>query len=67
MNRIFKKTQYKLSSINQIVHVSIYCMSVQKKKVYLKRDVKRKKKHQPNKKPRVSLSWLVYRYENIQI
>lgn len=34
MNRIFKKTEYKLSNINQIVHVSIYCMSVQKNKKY---------------------------------
>lgn len=43
MNRIFKKTQYKLSSINQIVHVSIYCMSVQKKKYTLKEMLKEKK------------------------
>lgn len=34
MNRIFKKTEYKLSNINQIVHVSIYCISVQKNKKY---------------------------------
>lgn len=30
----FLKTKYKLSNINQIVHVSIYCMSVQKNKKY---------------------------------
>lgn len=39
MNRIFKKTKYKLSNINQIVHVSIYCMSVQKNKKYTLREM----------------------------
>lgn len=47
MNRILKKTEYKLSDINQAVHVSIYCMSVQKNIVYLKRNVKKKKKSEP--------------------
>lgn len=34
MKRISKKTEYKLSNINQIVHVSIYCMSAHNNKKY---------------------------------
>lgn len=48
MNRIFKKTEYKLSNINQIDHVSIYCMSVQKNKKYTL-NVKTKKQNQIKK------------------
>lgn len=39
MDRIFKKTEYKLSDINQAVHVSIYCMSVQKNRKYTLREI----------------------------
>lgn len=44
MNRILKKTEYKLSDINQAVHVSIYCMSVQKNRQYTLNVKKKKEK-----------------------